>query len=147
MFIKLDLIKDSAFKNHKARSKGAMLIHYLASGKEDRSLDEMEFPKLFCDFPANLELDLSQKLSEEDKEESNRVLQIAIEHWKALKKTSPDGLRSGFLMRNGNLKKGKNDWEIFMEKKSIDVLLDHLPWNLHMIKLPWQNHFWTVEWR
>lgn len=147
MFIKLDLIKGSAFKTHKTRSKGVLLIHYLASGKEDISLDEMEFPMLFCDFPANLQLDLSTKLSQRDKEESNRVIQVAIEHWKALKTTSPNGLRSGFLMRNGNLKKGKNNWKILMEKKSIDVLLDQLPWNLHMIKLPWQNHFWTVEWR
>jgi len=139
-------MKGSTFKTHKERIKGALLIHYLASGKEDISLDEMEFPMLICNFPANLSLDPSQKLSQEDKKESNHVLQIAIEHWKALKTTSPNGLRSGFLMRNGILEKEKNDWKILVEKKSIDVLLDQLPWSLDMIKLPWHNHVWTVKW-
>jgi hypothetical protein len=36
---------------------------------------------------------------------------------------------------------------IRVEKNSIDILLDYLPWSLSMIMLPWRNELLRVDWR
>ncbi|WP_194775014.1 contractile injection system tape measure protein [Pararhodonellum marinum] len=147
LFTKLELMKGSNFKNRSSRSKGALLLHFLATGNEKMTQDEMEFPSLLCDLPPKTAFDLSLKLNKQEKEEANRVLLVTIDRWKALKNTSPDGLRSGFLMRNGTVERINNDWKLKVEKKSIDVLLDQIPWNLGMVKLPWRRDLWMVDWR
>jgi hypothetical protein len=64
-----------------------------------------------------------------------------------LKGTSIDGLRETFLQRNGKLFTKNDNLALQIEQSSIDMLLDHLPWNLGIIKLPWMKDLLKVEWR
>ncbi len=77
---------------------------------------------------------------------AEELLQSAITHWKALKNTSPDGLRTGFFQRDGKLIEENNSCRIIVERKAQDVLLDNIPWNIHLIKLPWHKKVVFVEW-
>jgi hypothetical protein len=64
-----------------------------------------------------------------------------------LKNTSAAGLREGFLQRPVKLFTKNGDIYLRVEKSSIDVLLDYLPWNLGIIMLPWMKDILRVEWR
>jgi hypothetical protein len=64
-----------------------------------------------------------------------------------LNNTSIEGLRDGFLKRKGKINIHADRIKILVEKGSIDMLLDYLPWNLSHIKLPWLKHIIQVEWR
>ena len=85
-------------------------------------------------------------LTEEEKSESLDLLNSAIKHWGKLGKSSPEGLREGFLQRDGKLEKRRQGWYLTVDQKSIDILLDFLPWNLRIVKLPWMTEMLRVEW-
>ena len=146
-FEKLNLLKDSTFKNFESQCKAVLLLHFLAGGEENINDYELVLLKFMCGMPANLPLDHSLKLSEMEKEEGINLLQAVINHWGALGSTTPDGLREGFLVRKGKLTKDHTGWRLHVEQKTLDILLDKLPWNLSMIKLPWMNELLYVQWR
>ncbi|MCX2680327.1 contractile injection system tape measure protein [Galbibacter sp. EGI 63066] len=147
LFKKLDLLEDMAFKNFECQNKAVLLLEYIATGNEHIPEYEMVLPKFLCEMPANIPLDHTLLLTEEEKEEANGLLQAVIEHWGALGTTSIDGVREGFLMREGKLEKEQTGWKLYVEHKTIDVLLDRLPWNLSIVKLPWMKEMLKVEWR
>ena len=70
-----------------------------------------------------------------------------IQHWTALRSTSPDALRGTFLARPGKLsRRPDGDWLLQVEPLSYDILLDQLPWGISMIQLPWMPQMLRVEW-
>ncbi|WP_103069643.1 contractile injection system tape measure protein [Aquimarina sediminis] len=147
LFKKMDLLQESRFKNYQCQSKAVLLLHFLVSGNDQVIDFDLVLPKFLCDMPVNIPLDHTMVLSETEKEEADHLLQAVIEHWGVLGSTSPNGLREGFLVREGKLKKEQSGWQLCVEQKAIDVLLDKLPWNLSMIKLPWMKELLKVEWR
>jgi hypothetical protein len=147
LFKKIDLLHESKFKDYQCQSKAVLLLHFLAGGNDEVMDFDLVLPKFICDMPANMPLDHTLTLSETEKKEANNLLQAVIEHWGALGSSSPDGLREGFLIREGKLKNEQSGWKLYVEQKAIDVLLDKLPWNLNMIKLPWMKELLKVEWR
>ncbi len=144
---KLGLLEEKSFIDFNARSKAVVLLHFLATAKENPKEYEMVLPKFLCEMPINQPLDHTVVLTNEEKEEANNLLEAVIEHWGVLGSTSPDGLREGFLMREGKLEKEQTGWKLFVEQKTLDILLDRLPWNLSLIKLPWMKDMLKVEWR
>ena len=145
-FKQLGLLKGSAFKNVSCKSKAVLLLHFLATAKEIVPEYDLVLPKFLCEMPLNMPLDHTLKLSKKEKEAANQLLEAAIDHWGALGKSSPDGLREGFLMREGKLVKEQSGWKLYVEQKAQDLLLDKLPWNLSIIKLPWMKEILKVEW-
>ncbi|MEW7289057.1 contractile injection system tape measure protein [Aquimarina sp. 2304DJ70-9] len=146
-FRNLELLEGKDFIDFNARSKAVMLLHFLATAEETPKEYEMVLPKFLCEMPVNMPLDHTVELTKQEKEEANNLLQAVIEHWGVLGGTSPDGLREGFLMREGKLEKEQTGWKLFVEQKTLDILLDRLPWNLSLIKLPWMKEILRVEWR
>ena len=146
-FKNLDLTADGKFKDRGCIDKGIHLAHYLASGETKIPEYELLLPKLLLGVPFEVPVEKELNLSQEELEEGESLLRVAVEHWGALGKTSPDGLREGFLQREGKLSKIQNGWRLQVEQKTIDVLLDRLKWNISMLKLPWMKEMLWVEWR
>ena len=146
-FGKLKLTMEGDFKNFKSQAKAVLLLHFLASGEEQLPEYQMVLPKFLCAMPANMPLDHTLKLTKKEKKEAAGLLEAAIAHWGVLGNTSPEGLREGFLIRDGKLEKEDSGWKLYVEQKAQDLLLDKLPWNLSLIKLPWMQEILKVEWR
>jgi hypothetical protein len=56
-------------------------------------------------------------------------------------------LRGTFLTRPGKLSMRGGDYLLQVEEQSFDVLLDHLPWSISAVRLPWMARIIWVEWR
>jgi hypothetical protein len=106
---------------------------------------ELIMEKFLCGAYIHQPIARFENLTEAMKEESDQLLNAVIDHWKVLKKTSPDGLREGFLQRRGKLISG-NRKKIIIENAAIDILLDHLPWNYSIIALPWLQNILYADW-
>ncbi len=145
-FEKCGLTDDKQFLDDTARERAAQLVLYLATGQEETPEYDMVLAKLLCGIPLEMPIDGSIHLSETEKSESEKLLKAVIEHWDKLQNASPDALREGFLQREGKLEKRTQGWFLIVEQKSIDILLNYLPWNLRMIKLPWMEEMLRVEW-
>ena len=74
------------------------------------------------------------------------MLKAVSEHWTALKHSSPDAIRSTFLIREGKLETDDFDKKLIVQRKTEDILIDKLPWSISIVKTPWMKHFLTVDW-
>lgn len=146
-FSRLKLVKNGSFTDKSSQQKGIYLLHFLATGKTEAEEYELVIPKVLCAFPIENPVEAGVELSEAEIEEAGDVLTAAILQWEILRNTSIQGFREGFVQRNGKLLTKKDQWYLQIESNSIDILLDHLPWNLSIIKLPWMKDLLRVEWR
>ncbi|HVD96919.1 MAG TPA: contractile injection system tape measure protein [Cytophagaceae bacterium] len=145
-FRALDLLEQNDFKDLLCRNKAICVLHYLANSQEPAEEHLLFFNKVLCGWQPEESLQLLE-LTATEKEEADHLTAAVIEHWKALKNTSPDGLKETFIQRPGILifKEGSG-WKLRVEKKGVDVLMGALPWGFSMVKLPWMEHTLHVEW-
>jgi Contractile injection system tape measure protein len=146
-FKKLQLVKVAEFVSTDAHQKAVFMVHYLATGSMQAEEYELVIPKLLCAYSFDETMPKHIELNEQEMAEANNLLEAAIAQWEILKNTSAAGLREGFLQRNGKLYSKNDNLYLQMETNSIDIVLDYLPWNLSMIKLPWMKELLRVEWR
>lgn len=147
MFFKaLHMVNGSDFINTHLQQKAICLLHFLATGEEELSEEKLVLAKLLCGWPLQMPLNEKINLTEAEKQEANNLLLSVIEHWQALKSTSPDGLRQSFLQRSGKLSNKEDSFLLQVENQSIDILLEYVPWQFRFIKLPWVKKNIMVEW-
>lgn len=140
------LLAGEAFRDAAAQQMAIYLLHYLATGQTTAPEPELVLPKLLCGWPLNDPVESDLELPEAALAEGEHLLETVIGYWEALKNTSPDGLREGFLQREGKLTRTESGWKLQVERQSIDVLLGRLPWGVSMVTLPWMDELLTVEW-
>lgn len=123
------------------------LLYYLTTGQTKIPEYELVLPKILCEFPLLMPVPADFKITENETNEASALLEAVIKHWEVLRNTTPDGLRGTFLLRPGKLtRKEDGDWLLQVESRTFDVLLEHLPWGISMIKLPWMKNMLWVEW-
>lgn len=145
-FERLNLIKDKKFINDEAKYRAIHLLQYLATEQEETPENDLLFNKILCGTDIYEPIPLGFKITENEIEECNALLQSVIDNWTVLKNTSIHTLRTTFLQKEGILSKQTNGWKLYIERTTIDVLLDRLPWGISMILLPWSNKMIYVEW-
>ncbi len=147
LFRNLELLEGISFKDEASRHKAVLLLHYLATGETNTPDYQLVLPKFLCDMPVNIPLDHTLSLEETAQTEADNLLAAAIQNWNALGNASPDALREGFLQRAGKLESSQGSWRLGLEKHTLDILLDRLPWGIGIVKLPWMAEMLRVEWR
>lgn len=125
---------------------GALLL-LLATGQDEALEFELGFIKVLLGLQPESPLPIAQGLTTGvDREEADGLLRALIEHWGALKNTSPEGLRGSFLRRRGLLYEDARGWRLHVESAGYDVLLGRLPWAVGVVKLPWMRKALFTEW-
>ena len=124
------------------------LLYFLATGQGEVPEYSLQLPKILCNIPLESPVNTQVILTDAETSEAVALLEAVIRHWDVLKNASVDALRSEFLMRPGKLSRRRDgDWQLQLEGRSVDVLLDNLPWGISMIQLPWMEQLLRVEWR
>jgi contractile injection system tape measure protein len=147
LFSLCGLLNEKQFASAACQQKAIYLLHYIATGRVSAEEHELVIPKVLCNYPIEEPVNTDTVLTINELQEADDMMRAAIAQWSILKSTSPDGLRQGFLQRSGKLQTKNEQLYIEIEKNTIDVLLDHLPWNLSLIRLPWTGQIIRVEWR
>jgi hypothetical protein len=146
-FSRLQLWDKTGFTDLYARQKAVYLLHYLATGERRGPEYDMVLPKLLCGYALEMPLPGDILLGDEACAEGDLLLRNVLERWEKLKNSSIDALREGFLRRDGKLYTHNDRLCLQVEAGAIDVLLDFLPWNISLVKLPWLKDILYVEWR
>lgn len=147
LFSLCGLLTEKQFASAACQQKAIYLLHYIATGRVTAEEHELVIPKVLCNYSLEEPVNTDTVLTINELQEADDMIRAAIAQWSILKSTSPDGLRQGFLQRSGKLQTKNEQLYIEIEKNTIDVLLDHLPWNLSLIRLPWSGQIIRVEWR
>ncbi|MEM7186588.1 MAG: contractile injection system tape measure protein, partial [Bacteroidota bacterium] len=144
-FINMDLLSGKEIREDK-KELAVHLLHYVATRNEQPMEHDLVFEKYLCNIPAQQPVDRFVKLSEDQKQSCNELLEAVLNHWSGLRTNAIDALRSEFLIRDGKLTLKEDAHKLFVPRKTQDILLDTLPWNLHLVKLPWKEQMLYVEW-
>jgi hypothetical protein len=145
-FTELGLLREGQWKNEPSRQKAIHLLHYLSTGQQEQPEWNLVLEKLICGLTPDCLIERHVMLTEKEIAECNILLRAVIEHWPALKKTSPPALQETFLRRHGLLQQTDKGWQLHVERKTQDILLEKMPWAYTMIKLTWNKYLIEVLW-
>ncbi|OKS86510.1 contractile injection system tape measure protein [Mucilaginibacter polytrichastri] len=145
-FTRLGLLIKSEFVSPQAQLKAVHLLQYLVYGTEKHPEQDLTLNKVLCNVPLQVPVPLEMKLSDQEKDVSNELLAVVISRWEKLNNTSAESFRNSFLQRTGALILTDGNWNLRVEQRGYDVLLQTLPWSFSMIKTSWMKNILYVEW-
>lgn len=146
---KLNVLMPAEHGAMRVRSEdGARAVHllqYLIDGRTDTPDPHLVLNKLLCGldpgFPAP-----PVHLAEEDMALGDQLLAAVIGNWPNMQKMSPAALRETFLQREGRLEWRDGECTLTIQRKTVDVLMNQLPWSLAFIGHPWMRQALNVRW-
>ena len=146
-FENLGLVEGRAFKDRNAAERGVHLLQFMLDGSSSNPEFLLVLNKILCGIKTGVPILPSIDISEEEIELSESLLAGVIGNWPALKNSTISGLRESFLQRDAHLQLKNDAWQLLVEAKPFDMLLDEIPWNYKTIKLPWMTNLISVDWR
>ncbi|MBP5439440.1 MAG: hypothetical protein J6Y14_00815 [Fibrobacter sp.] len=149
LFERTGCIEKGAFVSDESKRKALSVLKYAAFGAYKEPLKNAAVMNLLCDLPASplAYVDELPEVADSEKELVDGLLNAVIANWKAVGHMSPDGLRSTYLVRYGEIDTDGEADLLTVENKTYDILIDKLPWGYSMIKHPWMKKVLNVKWR
>lgn len=146
LFSSTGLWKDKQWTSEAAPFRAVRLMAYLTYGNSEVPEYRLLFHKILAGLDAATPLPAEAPLLPEETTTCAELLDAVLSHWTALRNTTADGLREGFLVRNGKLEQTPKGIKLDMERLAQDVLLARLPWGCSTVKLPWLEPLLLVNW-
>lgn len=134
------------FLNRKTQQKAVFFLQYLVNGKSRQAEHLLVLNKILCNWPVHLPLSTSCNFSAREKAAAGDLLESFREHWTVMKNTSNRGLVESFVARPGLVQTKQDGFLLQVEKKTIDILMESLPFGINTIKLPWNEYLIYTEW-
>lgn len=145
-FRNLSLLQEGEWKSKETQYAAIHLLKFLSTGLQRTPEYDLTLEKIICGVAIHEPIPADVVLTEQQTTEAKALLHSVIAHWKAIKNTSLAGLRETFLKRDGVLKKKENGWLLQVERKTLDVLIDSIPWGYSTLVFPWCPSLIFVEW-
>lgn len=142
----IGLVKDQKFISPEAQERAILLSQYLVSDQTSISEHELILNKIIMGWDLDDPLASTIDLTKKEKEESQDLLNSALNHWGALGNSGVPALQETFLQREGKLIYKDDQYKLIVERKTIDILMDKIPWSFSTLKLPWMDKRIQVEW-
>ncbi len=140
------VLAERRFHDAVARNRAVHLLGLLMFGSEGLREYDLVLAKVLCGLALEEPLEPVQ-LDNDDVAACDAVVRAVLEHWTALRSSSPEWLRQQFLLRNGKLESVDAGYLLTIERRAQDVLLARLPWGLGVVGLPWLADRIFVRWR
>ncbi|MGQ8364228.1 contractile injection system tape measure protein [Glaciecola sp. 1036] len=121
-----------------AINTAAKALCYLSTGNASLPDYQSGTIKLLLGLPLATFLPLNEEpLEQKVIHDLDNLLSSFITHWGKIGNISHQGLRAGFMHRQGLLQHTEEYWQLSIDRKAHDVLLDFLPFSISTVKLPW----------
>lgn len=146
LFTRLGMIESNKFKDETSQNRAVYLLQYLAYGDVDFPEYELVLNKILVGIPLAIHLEPGIELTDEEKNLCDSLLKGMLQNWEKLKTSSVEALQVTFLQRVGKLVFEDTQVTLDVERKGVDILLDSIPWNINMVKLPWIDKAIQINW-
>jgi hypothetical protein len=148
LFERLGLTVEGAFVDDAAAERGVHILQFLVDSSEEPALEhQLPLNKLLCGLDLSEPIGRAFRLTDAERETVEGLLQVMIDRWTIIGRTSRQGLRESFLQRQGVLETQTEIWRLRVEPRAFDMLLDEIPWGFQTLKLPWMKQVLHVDWR
>lgn len=143
---RLNLMTEGRFHDEHAQRRAVHFLQYLATGHRRTPESRLMLNKVLCGLPLHTPLELEIAMSDSEIAVCESLLESVIQYWSAIGVSSLDGFRGNWLVRNGSLVQNGDHWQLTVEKRVYDILLQHAPFSYSMIRLQWMEKAVHVNW-
>jgi hypothetical protein len=129
-----------------ALSRAVHLLQYLVDDRTSAPELLLVLNKILCGVPT--QTPVAQAIAPTDDEQAlcQRLLGSMIANWTIIANTSIACLRETFLQREGMLQRTADGWKLRVDRKTVDVLVDQIPWSISTTYHPWMPQPLLVTW-
>jgi hypothetical protein len=147
LFRLMNLLEGEVFANKNARSKAVHIIQYAVTGMMQTAEPYLPLNKVLCGhpMPEPLPPDIDLTIAEQEFI-SGMILNLA-DQWAVIGKTSVDGFRGNWLVRDGLLTETEEQWNLVVEPRPYDILINQFPFSFSIIKYKWMDKPLHVKWK
>jgi len=134
------------FLDAEPATRAVHLLQYLVDGSTSTPEPLLVLNKILCGLPVSTPVPSEIQLTDQERTLCDRLLRALIAHWKIISNTSIAGLRETFLQREGRLEHLEDRWKLQVQRKTLDVLVDQVPWSISILTHPWMPQPLYVSW-
>ena len=145
LFRERGLLDGRSFRGLEARDRAVQMIGAITFGRVDVPEHQLVLAKVLCGTPIE-EPSEPVPLEDEDVAACDALVRAVLQHWTALRSTSPEWVREQFFLREGKLEDVDAGRRLTIERHAQDVLLARIPWGFGVVALPWLTEQIFVHW-
>ncbi|TDD96002.1 contractile injection system tape measure protein [Flavobacterium cellulosilyticum] len=148
LFEQLNLCEaDGLWKSKRSQQKAILLTQYLVNSDEKIQESDLILNKVLCGLSMEEVVNVKLKITGIEIDQCNSLLEAVKEHWKVMSTSSTEALQQTFLQREAKFELvSENEYELWVEEKGVDILLEQLPWGISMIQTPWMDSYLSCHW-
>lgn len=146
LFARLELTDGQQFTSSEKQLAAVHYLQYVVSGQTQTEEHLLPLNKLLCGLALSQAVPDGIALLPAEQSLIEGLIEAVIGHWPAIGSCSIDGFRGNWLVRDGLLTEKEDKWELYVEKKAYDLLIQHSPFSFSIIKYPWMDKPLHVNW-
>jgi hypothetical protein len=142
---KLGMTEKGKFKDEESTFRSVHLLQLLVT-EATYEEHELVLNKILCNLPISSAVPMNIELKASEKQLAKDLIEVTMKRWKKGSSGSKESFRASFINRDGRLSIKNDEWQLKVDQRGYDVILQTLPWSYGMIKLPWMLKPLIVEW-
>lgn len=146
LFSRVKLVQDRKFVSEAAQLRAVQYLHYVCTGQTETPESHAALNKMLCGVAADTPIEGVFEPNEEEIENCKGMIEAVVRNWRAVGQQSVAGMRGNFLIRDGRLEEKQDRWELTVERRPYDVLLNRSPYTFSIIKYQWTPKALSVTW-
>ncbi|MGH2664788.1 contractile injection system tape measure protein [Flavobacterium sp.] len=146
LFERLGLAKDNEFTTIEAQINAVQYLQYVVTGLNETEETYLPLNKVLCGLPLTHTIPDEIEISHENEVLINGLITAAISYWTAIGECTVNGFRGNWLVRDGTLFELEDRWELTVDKRPYDLLINNSPFAFSIIKYPWMDKPLHVNW-
>jgi len=146
LFSMLDMTSEQGWKDTASAMRAPHLLQWLVDERTSAPEPELVLNKVLCGLALTAPIEASIEMTEYEKDACTRLLKAMIANWTVISQTSVKGLRETFLQRDGKLQAEIDRWNLNVQRKTVDVLVDQIPWGISLLHPVWMALPLHVTW-
>jgi hypothetical protein len=145
MLEKDDSLRDR-WRENDSKSRAVHLLQYLVDERTSGPEPLLVLNKILCGMHPTEPVEKAIEPTAEERDTCDRMLRAILTNWKVLANSSPAALRETFFQRAGKLEFEPGRWKLRVQRKTLDILLDQVPWGFGVILHSWMPEPLHVTW-
>jgi hypothetical protein len=147
LFRLMELLNGKAFISPAKQLDAVHVLQYAVTGMMETSEIYLPLNKIMCGLRLDDAVADGISLTGAQQELVSGMIMNLVSQWMVIGKTSVDGFRGNWLVRDGMLSETEERWELVVQSRPYDILINKFPFSYSIIKYQWMDKPLHVKWK